>query len=169
MTDGWLVPLTLTSALGSGLVAGSFFAFSTFIMRALDDLPPGQSIEAMNAINVSVINPWFMGTLFGTGTLAVIAAIAGFTHRGEPGMFLILAGGLLYAVVTIGVTIVFNVPLNDRLAAVDPGSAAGAREWADYVSGWTAWNHVRTTGALLATAAFILGLYRNAQSTGIAD
>jgi uncharacterized membrane protein len=52
----------------------------------------------------------------------------------------------------------FNVPRNDALAAVDPASAAGAALWASYLTSWTAWNHVRTSAALAATAALILTL-----------
>jgi uncharacterized membrane protein len=37
---------------------------------------------------------------------------------------------------------------------VNPANAEGARLWTDYVRTWTAWNHVRTIGALIA-AAFI--------------
>ena len=49
--------LTLAAVLGSGLVAGIFFAFSTFVMRALGQLPENQGIAAMKAINVTVLNP----------------------------------------------------------------------------------------------------------------
>ena len=41
MIDGWILTLTVTGAVGTGLVAGVFFAFSTFVMRALDRLPAG--------------------------------------------------------------------------------------------------------------------------------
>jgi uncharacterized membrane protein len=54
------------------------------------------------------------------------------------------------------VTGVFNVPRNDALAAVEPTRSDAASLWARYVSGWTAWNHVRTAAALGATASFIL-------------
>jgi len=39
MLDELLFPLVLISALGSGLIAGVFFAFSTFVMKALARLP----------------------------------------------------------------------------------------------------------------------------------
>jgi len=35
-----LFALTLFAALGCGLVGGVFFAFSTFVMKALSRLPP---------------------------------------------------------------------------------------------------------------------------------
>ena len=60
MIDGFLAVLTLISAVGAGLLAGFFFAFSTCVMKALARLPPAQGIAAMQSINVTVINPVFM-------------------------------------------------------------------------------------------------------------
>lgn len=51
---------TFLSALGCGLIAGFFFAFSAVVMKALGKLPPAQGIAAMQSINVVVINPWFL-------------------------------------------------------------------------------------------------------------
>lgn len=48
MLDDWRFVLTLLSALGSGLMAGVFFAFSVFIMKALARLPPPQGIAIRN-------------------------------------------------------------------------------------------------------------------------
>jgi uncharacterized membrane protein len=45
--DGFLFALTLFAALGCGVVAGVFFAFSAFVMRALASLPALQGIAAM--------------------------------------------------------------------------------------------------------------------------
>jgi len=56
------------------------------------------------------------------------------------------------------VTMVFNVPRNNALAAVDPASAAGARLWQEYVTGWTAWNHVRAAACLAAAALLTIAL-----------
>ncbi len=39
--------LALCAALGCGSMAGVFFAFSTFVMRALARLQPALGIEAM--------------------------------------------------------------------------------------------------------------------------
>jgi uncharacterized membrane protein len=64
--NDWVALLTLCSALGSGLMAGVFFAFSTFVMRALARRPFAEGIEAMQEINRTVLNPWFLGVFFGT-------------------------------------------------------------------------------------------------------
>ena len=69
-----LFVLTLLSALGCGLMGGVFFAFSTFVMRALARLPPAQGIAAMQSINVAAITPSFMLALFGTAAACVLVA-----------------------------------------------------------------------------------------------
>jgi RNA polymerase sigma-70 factor (ECF subfamily) len=62
-----LFALQLFAALGCGLIAGVFFAFSTFVMKALAQRPSVESIAAMQSINITIINPWFMTAFFGTG------------------------------------------------------------------------------------------------------
>ena len=44
--------------LGCGLVAGIFFAFSTFVIGS-GPAVAGQAIAAMQAINAAVLNRWF--------------------------------------------------------------------------------------------------------------
>lgn len=146
---------TFLSILGTGLVAGIFFAFSVFVMRALGRLPPSGGIAAMQSINVAVLNPVFFTAFFGTAALCLVLAIAAFA--GWSPLYL-LAGSLLYLVGTILVTIVCNVPLNNRLASVASDSATGASLWTRYLSVWTFWNHVRTATSLAAAACFIMAL-----------
>ncbi|MGH9936967.1 MAG: DUF1772 domain-containing protein [Blastocatellia bacterium] len=159
MLDNLLYALTLFSALGCGLVAGAFFAFSTFVMNALARLPAAQGIAAMQSINVTVINPLCGVAFLGTAAACVLLVVSSLLRWRQPGSAYLLAGSLLYLVGTVLVTLVFNVPRNDALAAVDPASAEGASLWAGYVASWTAWNHVRTVAALAAAALLTIALY----------
>jgi uncharacterized membrane protein len=162
LTDSRTLPaLILVSALGCGLMAGVFFAFSTFVMKALARLPPAQGITAMQSINIAVINPRFLGPFVGTAAACVLLAGSSFLKWNEPGAVYLLTGSMLYLVGTFLVTIAFNVPLNDALAVVDPASADGARMWAGYITGWTAWNHVRTAAALAAAASLTVAACRD--------
>ena len=153
-----LAVLTLLSALGCGLVAGIFFAFSTFVMRALGNLPPAQGIAAMQSINIVVINPWFMTAFFGTAAACLLVMILSVLSWHAPDAMYLLAGSLLYLVGSVLVTILFNVPRNNALASLEPASAEGARLWAAYLTTWTAWNHVRTVAALAAAASLTIAL-----------
>lgn len=158
MNDGLLFALKVVSALGCGLIAGAFFAFSSFVMKALARVAPGEGMAAMQSINVTVLNPVFLGVFVGTAAASVAAVAASWLRRGDPGAAWLLAGGLLYLVGTFLVTLVFNVPRNEALAAVAPTAPEAAKLWAGYLSSWTAWNHVRTVAALLAAAAFSVSL-----------
>jgi uncharacterized membrane protein len=149
---------TLVAALGCGLIGGVFFAFSTFVMRALAQLPPAQGIAAMQSINVLVINPWFLAPFLGTAAACVLLAISGLPLWHRPASVYLLVGGMLYLVGTLMVTRACNVPLNDALAAIEPASADGARLWRRYVASWTAWNHVRAAASLAAAASLMIAL-----------
>ncbi|NOU96748.1 DUF1772 domain-containing protein [Paenibacillus sp. LMG 31456] len=156
MSDRMLNSLTFFSALGSGLIAGIFFAFSVFVMAALSRLPAAQGIAAMQSINVVILNTVFVVVFIGTALASVILAITSFFRWGEAGATYLLAGSLIYLIGSFMVTLVFNVPLNDALAAVDPNSADGADLWIRYNVSWTAWNHVRTLATIVALTSFII-------------
>lgn len=162
MTAPLLFALTFITAIGSGLAAGVFFAFSTFVMAGLARLPPAQGIAAMQSINVTAISPLFMVLLFGTGLLCLVLIVLSLTRWSAPGSAWLLIGGVLYVAGALLITMAFNVPLNDALATADPTSTEGAALWARYLSEWTAWNHVRTIVPTLASVALVMALLRSA-------
>jgi len=149
---------TFAAALGSGVVAGVFFAFSTFVMGALGRLPQAAGISAMQSINIVVINPVFLSVFIGTAIVSVALTIAALIGWAPPRSLYLVAGGVLYFAGCFLVTMLCNVPLNDALAAVAPDSAEGAKMWARYLTEWTNWNSVRTAASLAASAFFILAL-----------
>jgi uncharacterized membrane protein len=158
MIDDSLFALTLIAALGCGLIAGAFFAFSTFVMKALGRLPDARGIAAMQSINIVVINPWFMTASFGTALVCVAVAVLSVFEWDEPQSIYRLAGSALNVFGTILVTIAFNVPRNDALAATDPEGDDSTDLWRRYVREWTAWNHVRTAAALTAAGLLTVAL-----------
>lgn len=153
-----LFGLKLFAAIGCGLVAGVFFAFSTFVMPALARLHPAQGIAAMQSINITAINPLFMFAIFGTAAICCFLSIASCFKWHSPDTAYLLISSLLYLVGAVGVTIAFNVPLNDALAATKPDSSEGATLWTKYLSQWTAWNHIRTIAALVSATLFSISL-----------
>ena len=148
--------LVFIAAIGSGIVGGIFYAFSSFVMRGLGRMPPEQGAAAMNHINVTVITPSFMLAFMGTALICAIILIASLFWWGQFSGKLMLAASLLYLVGSIGVTMVYNVPLNNQLAA---GSAAQHAElWPHYLNVWTMWNHVRTVASIVAAILFTIAL-----------
>jgi uncharacterized membrane protein len=153
-----LFAVKLLTALGCGLMAGLFFAFSVSVMRALAGLPSAAGVAAMQSINIAIINPVFLSAFFGTATACVLIVIVSLLRWHDPAAAYMLAGGSLYLVATFLVTFVFNVPRNNALASVAPANAESIDVWTDYLSNWTAWNHVRAAAAFAAAALLNVAL-----------
>lgn len=156
--DYLLFGLKLFSTLGCALIAGVFFAFSTFVMKALAQQPTAQGIATMQSINITVINPLFMGAFLGTAAACIFLVIFSLLRWHQPGAIYLLIGSLLYLVGTFGVTLAFNVPLNNALESAQPGSTESAKLWASYLTHWTNWNHLRTVNAIAAALSLIIAL-----------
>ena len=157
-----LIPIFATTALlGSALMAGVFFAFSSFVMKALARVPTSDGIAAMQSINSVVINPMFLGTFMGTAVLSLGAMGFALVSASHPSAMFFLGAALFYLVGTIMVTIFGNVPLNDKLAVVSAIEPASREVWDDYLDRWTKWNHIRTLAAMVAVLLYAVGLMQN--------
>lgn len=158
MLERSLYVTTFIAAVGSGVVAGIFFAFSNFVMPALGRVAPASGIAAMQAINVTVINPGFMLAFMGTAVLCLGLALGSWLWLGEWSGKLLLLGSLIYLIACIGVTMALNVPLNDAIAVVKPETIEAGELWQRYLVDWTFWNSVRTAASALAMVLFMLAL-----------
>ncbi len=158
MIDTLTLYLLWFSVVACGLLAGLYFAFSAFVMTALGRIDTTAGVAAMNSIDAAILRspfmPLFLGSSLSSLALAIIALL-GWDRPGAPAM---LAGGLLYFAGMFVVTMLFNVPRNNALAASDPASAAGAELWARYLREWTAWKHVRTIASTAALILFVIAL-----------
>jgi len=153
------------SILAYALVAGVFLAFSDFIMRSLAITGGIGGVEAMQVINQEVFR-WIFMTLF-LGMAGVSVVIAGYAWLGldGPASVLILLGALVYLVGCFGVTVAFNVPMNQMLAAMELSSQSTHEYWLQtYVPRWTFWNSVRTGAAAMSAALLLFGLLWMTQS-----
>lgn len=154
--------LAITIAVGSGLIAGTFFIFSVAIMEAFRRLPANEGMAAMQSINVVIQNPIFLGVFMGTALLSLAASVFAVLNWSSTTAKYLLAGSLLYFIGSFVITVVFNVPLNNALDAANRTTAEGQAVWNNYLSTWTFWNHVRTVASL---AAMILMYFSVATST----
>jgi uncharacterized membrane protein len=150
--------VTILAALGTGLLAGNFFAFSVYMMKALGRLSAERGIVAMQAITTAIKSPVFLVVFFGTAALCAILSGAALLHWPKPGAGYLLAGSLLYLSGTLPVTMFRNVPLNNALMAATPDAKDARDFWKRYQASWGRWNHVRAVTAFLACACFILAL-----------
>src|SRR3954453_17684906 len=105
--------VTLVTALGCGLVAGVFFAFSSFVMAGLARLSAPEGVAAVQSINRTVITASFMLAWLGSGALCVAVAAWSVAAAGGHDTAAIAAPASSRAG-SVGVTFAANVPLNDR-------------------------------------------------------
>lgn len=145
--------LLICACVGSGMMAGLFGAFSTFMMKALATLSQAEGIKAMQAINRLIVRPSFLVVFMGTGVLCLASALLGSEIPGVDSLS--IAAAAIYIIACILSTIAFNVPLNNQLDSVDPESQTGQELWSRYLSDWTRWNHLRSLATLVT--ALILG------------
>ncbi|MBB3592673.1 putative membrane protein [Rhizobium sp. BK529] len=153
-----LVLCLVAAAIGSGLVAGIFFAFSTFIMTAFSRIPAEQGIAAMNSINVTIVRSPFMLLFVPTAILCIVIAVLAVLNWRGGASSLMLSGAALYIVAPFLSTIIFNVPMNDALEKVSGSEPEAVALWTTYLRDWTWWNHVRTIASLFASVAFVRAL-----------
>ena len=150
--------LTLVAALASGAMAGVFFAFSAFVMAGLGRLAAPDGVAAMQAINVTAVRPPLMIPFGGTAVLALGLAAWALASWSAARSALLLAGGGLYLVGIVAVTMARNVPLNDALAGVARQSASARAMWGRYLVRWTRWNHARAAAGIAAAGAYTAAL-----------
>ncbi len=144
--------------LGSALIGGVFFAFSSFVMKALGRLPPVAGITAMQSINIVVLNPAFLGVFMGTAVLSLALLVVAWQAAAHSSAASFTAGAFSYVVGTVLVTMIGNVPLNQRLAAVVATDPDAIQTWEHYLQRWTFLNHVRTAAAMIAATLYAAGL-----------
>jgi uncharacterized membrane protein len=128
------------------------------VMSGLSHLPPSQGIAAMNSINVSAVTPMFMSLLFGTAAICALLTVHGIFHWGEPGVRFAFIGSVVFLVGAIAGTMLGNVPRNNALARLDPGGLNSAQLWAEFLSSWTALNHLRTLSSVASATLLALSL-----------
>ena len=152
----------LAALLGSAIIGGGFYVFSSFIMKALARIPAPQGISAMQSINVVVINRSFLGVFIGTAALCLALVAAAVKAWGQAWASWVLAAAIVYVVGTFLVTLFGNVPLNNRLAKVVAADRGGESVWRYYLERWTWLNTLRTAAAVSSTLLFALALMNSA-------
>ncbi|MGW3102180.1 anthrone oxygenase family protein [Streptomyces sp. NPDC001100] len=150
--------LTVLGVLATGVMAGVFCAFSVLVVRGLAELPPAQGVAAMNAINRVALTPAFMLLFAGSALVCAVIAVVTFVLWPDRGTTELLLGSALYLVGSFGLTLVANVPRNEALLKLDPGTPEAAAYWPSYIREWTMWNHVRAVTSAAAALVYMLAL-----------
>ncbi len=143
------------AAIGCGLMAGVYFTFSAFVMKALAQIPATQGIKAMQSINKVIVSSAFLPLFSGTSIAGLVLMGLSPLFWDTGNSFFAAAGGTVYVLGMFVCTMVFNVPLNNKLAALEPNSSNAENFWqTTYLRNWTRWNHLRTAASTAASVLF---------------
>ncbi|AHM04534.1 hypothetical protein roselon_02194 [Roseibacterium elongatum DSM 19469] len=151
------------AAVAYAAIGGVFLAFSDFLMRSLSRSPGASGIETMQSINREVFRWVFMSLFLGMAPVSLLLGLVAAPRvEANAALPILLAAGA-YLVGCFGVTVAFNVPMNQALAAMTPPDDRALAYWADrYLPRWTFWNTVRTVACVFASTMMMLGLIRMA-------
>ena len=153
-TNTWIY-LCLTLGLSSALVGGVFQSFSDFVMRGLARSDPAAGMQAMQHINTTVFKSVFLYTFLALVPATIVFAL--FTcFLFDTGHFLVWIAAAIYGLAVFGVTIVGNVPMNEKLDRLNHANPGAHTYWAHYIQHWTRLNHIRTFGAAAAATCYLV-------------
>ncbi len=169
MTSTWFLIVCEIAVIACGLVSGVFLTFSDFVMKSLAAANPAGGIESMQIINRKVFKTVFMVLLLGMSALSPLLIGYAYLYVSGSASSWVIAGGASYLAGVFLVSLVFNVPMNQRLDAMDYSGADAATYWKTYVPSWTFWNHIRTIssgGSAICYLVACVWLAQGAIATG---
>ena len=139
------------------LVAGFLFAFSVVVMPGIRSLTDREFIRAFQKMDRVIQNnqPLFMLVWIGSVVALIISAVLGVGQLGGIERSLLIFAALGYLLGVQLPTITVNVPLNNKLQALDADALDAtaqnkARE--DFEPRWNRWNSIRVASSSLVSA-----------------
>lgn len=153
----------IIAVLLTGLVAGLFYSYACSVTGALGRLSDREYFAAFQAINKEILNPWFFASFMGSLLVLPLASWFAYSGGAQTSFYLLLAATVVYFIGVFGVTMVFNVPINEQIARVniDPSAAKELISMRNAVEGpWNKYNLLRTIAAILSFLLTVLSILK---------
>lgn len=145
--------VVLLALIATGLMAGLFYSYSCSVNPGLNKLSDENYLAAMQSINGAILNPAFFICFFGALILLPLSAYFNYGQAGGLKFWLLAVAAVVYAVGLFGVTVVFNVPLNNMLDKVDL-TLVTAQQLSEirqaFEKSWNRWHGIRTVAVILS-------------------
>jgi uncharacterized membrane protein len=153
--------LTIVAAMGSATFGGVLFAFSAFVMHALDRTPTRSAVEAMQQINLSAPRPPLVLLMIGTTLVSLVVAglaVADLVRGDEEAAAWLMLAGCAGFLASMAITGGFHIPRNNAFGSVAADGPDAGAAWSAYAEPWVRGNHVRTAAALAGALLLVLSL-----------
>jgi len=150
--------LMVLATIGTGLIAGLFYAYACSVMLALRQVGDRVFIDVMQRINRAIQNGWFALSFVGAPLLTLVVLVLDLlAGRGIP---VPVAAAFAFDLLWLGITFGANIPRNTMLERAgradritDP-AAVRAR----FEGPWNRWHLLRTLASVAAFAAMCWAL-----------
>ncbi|MDX3850035.1 DUF1772 domain-containing protein [Streptomyces sp. AK02-01A] len=148
-------PVLVAAAVGTGLMAGLYFAFDVSVMPGLAGADDHTFVTVMRSINEVIDNSALFGLLFVGVFLATGIAAALQRRLGHPDAARWTRAAFALYALSVVITMCVNIPLNRMLAR--PGPSPGNTDFGalrgSFERPWAAANIVRTLACTAALGA----------------
>lgn len=157
MSSNWFFIVLEISTIACGLVAGVFLTFSDFVMRSLDVAKTSAGVEVMQVINREVFKSVFITLLLGWSVISALMFVYAWINLVGVAAQLVMVGSAVYVIGVFVVSMVFNVPMNNRLDVLQFSGSEAASYWnATYMPRWTFWNYIRAISSAISATCFMV-------------
>jgi len=146
--------ILIAAATTTALQAGLFYAWSCSVMLGFARLSDKEFVSAMQKTNQAIQNPVFFASFFGAPIFLVVTTVLHYSQSNR--FWLLLSATIIFLVGTFGVTIIGNVPLNNRLDQFDSESASYAEISLQRVNFERRWNNLNTIRTVASVTSLIL-------------
>ena len=146
------------AAIASVLVGGVFYAFSSFVMAALQRLESKGGMTTMQAISITAVQPGLMVLFFGTTLAHIAVALTAISNWENSVSSWLLVGSLSFVFGTFALTAFYHVPRNNALADTAIDDLDAPHVWHRYLVEWTRGNHLRAATSMVAATALTIAI-----------
>lgn len=143
------------------LVAGFLFAFAVVVMPGIRNLADREFIHTFQVIDrvIQKNQPIFIFVWAGSAVVLIVTLVLGIGQLDGVTLFLLILSTLIYILGVQLPTVIFNVPLNNRLQTIDVERGTetelkNARR--DFEPRWNRWNLIRTVLSSLVSILLII-------------
>ena len=143
-----------TTILFSGLVSGLLYAYSTSVNPGLKSLPDNEYIRAMQSINTAIQNPLFFLSFMGLLLLFPLTSYLLYGQETKSSFYFFALAMVIYFIGVFGITIFFNVPLNEQLAKFSLSTSTQNEISAMRKLFEKPWNNYHTIRTILSIVSF---------------
>ena len=157
--------ILILATLLCSLVAGFVFAFASVVMPGIKTLNDREFIRAFQVMDRVIQNrqPIFMLIWIGSVVALVASVVLGIGELDGAGRLLMISAALIYLFGVQLPTGTINIPLNNKLQALDVEAIDETMQMAarkDFEPRWNLWNSIRTVLASLTSALLMIVLLR---------